>query len=85
MVITMCGFVGFVDKMEQAEKCKVVKGMADLIIHRGPDQDDYFVDDDMALGFRRLSIIDSRYIMRIKPRYWSTTVKFTIIRHCVKI
>ena len=58
MVITMCGFVGFVDKMEQAEKCKVVKGMADLIIHRGPDQDDYFVDDDMALGFRRLSIID---------------------------
>lgn len=76
--------------MEQAEKCKVVKGMADLIIHRGPDQDDYFVDDDMALGFRRLSIIDldgggRRYIMRIKPRYWSTTVKFTIIRHCVKI
>ena len=58
MVITMCGFVGFVDKMEQAEKRKVVKGMADLIIHRGPDQDDYFVDDDMALGFRRLSIID---------------------------
>ena len=44
--------------MEQAEKRKVVKGMADLIIHRGPDQDDYFVDDDMALGFRRLSIID---------------------------
>lgn len=37
MVITMCGFVGFVDKMEQAEKRKVVKGMADLIIHRGPD------------------------------------------------
>jgi glutamine phosphoribosylpyrophosphate amidotransferase len=32
--------------------------MADRIIHRGPDQDDYYVDDDISLGFRRLSIID---------------------------
>ena len=32
--------------------------MADLIIHRGPDSDGYYVDDNIALGFRRLSIID---------------------------
>lgn len=32
--------------------------MADRIIHRGPDQDDYYVDGDISLGFRRLSIID---------------------------
>lgn len=52
----MCGFVGFVDK--EKNKQKIVKDMADLIKHRGPDSDGYFCDDDVALGFRRLSIID---------------------------
>lgn len=32
--------------------------MADKIIHRGPDDDGYFLSEDIALGFRRLSIID---------------------------
>ena len=32
--------------------------MADLIKHRGPDSDGYYTDDYVALGFRRLSIID---------------------------
>ena len=32
--------------------------MADLIKHRGPDSDGYYVDKNVALGFRRLSIID---------------------------
>ena len=32
--------------------------MADRIRHRGPDQDDYYIDADIAMGFRRLSIID---------------------------
>lgn len=52
----MCGFVGFVDK--EKNKKKIVKDMAELIKHRGPDSDGYFCDDDVALGFRRLSIID---------------------------
>ncbi len=52
----MCGFVGFVDKLEN--KKDVVKAMADIIKHRGPDSDGYFCDDNVALGFRRLSIID---------------------------
>ena len=39
-------------------KKKIVKEMADKIIHRGPDSDGYYVDEDVALGFRRLSIID---------------------------
>jgi asparagine synthase (glutamine-hydrolysing) len=53
----MCGFVGFVDAQTE-NKSKVIKEMADQIIHRGPDQDDYYIDDTAALGFRRLSIID---------------------------
>jgi len=32
--------------------------MADRIVHRGPDDADYYVDQDVSLGFRRLSIID---------------------------
>ena len=52
----MCGFVGFVDKTKN--KDITIKKMADLIKHRGPDSDGYYVDDDIALGFRRLSIID---------------------------
>ena len=32
--------------------------IADIIKHRGPDSDGYYVNGDVALGFRRLSIID---------------------------
>ena len=52
----MCGFVGFVSKVNN--KKKVIKDMADIIKHRGPDSDGYYVNGDIALGFRRLSIID---------------------------
>ena len=52
----MCGFVGFISK-DQGKK-KIIKDMADIIQHRGPDSDGYYVNDNVALGFRRLSIID---------------------------
>lgn len=52
----MCGFVGFVDKA--GNKKKIIKDMADIIKHRGPDSDGYYVNENVALGFRRLSIID---------------------------
>lgn len=54
----MCGFCGFADRLQESEKKKIIKGMADRIIHRGPDSDGYFVDGKVAMGFRRLSIID---------------------------
>ncbi len=52
----MCGFVGFCSKREQ--KREIIEKMASLIVHRGPDSDGYYIDGDVALGFRRLSIID---------------------------
>ena len=52
----MCGFVGFIDKIKN--KRKIIKNMADIIKHRGPDSSGYYVDNNCALGFRRLSIID---------------------------
>ena len=36
----------------------LVKAMADTIRHRGPDDEGYYVSGPVALGFRRLSIID---------------------------
>ncbi len=52
----MCGIVGFLNK--EKEKEPIIKNMANRIIHRGPDQEGYYIDDDIALGHRRLSIID---------------------------
>ena len=54
----MCGIVGFVDKRKKKEKEEIIKKMADRIKHRGPDAEGYYVTDDVALGHRRLSIID---------------------------
>lgn len=54
----MCGIVGFCDAKAKKEKKRIIKDMADKIAHRGPDGEGYFVDDVVALGHRRLSIID---------------------------
>lgn len=52
----MCGICGFTG--EVIDKSKIIENMADLIIHRGPDSAGYFGDNHIAMGFRRLSIID---------------------------
>lgn len=54
----MCGFAGFIDELGIEKKNTIVKAMADTIIHRGPDGEGYYVDENIAMGFRRLSIID---------------------------
>lgn len=52
----MCGFVGFFDKSQN--KDEIVENMMNRIIHRGPDMGGKFCDDEAAIGFRRLSILD---------------------------
>ena len=54
----MCGFAGFIDNLPKDEKNPIIKEMADTIKHRGPDGEGYFTDESIAMGFRRLSIID---------------------------
>lgn len=55
----MCGIAGVVDFKNKAPvRRNVLVSMADKLIHRGPDDDGYFVDQNVGLGFRRLSIID---------------------------
>lgn len=52
----MCGYVGFTNRIENADA--VLGEMMDIIRHRGPDSEGKYIDDGIALGFRRLSIID---------------------------
>ncbi len=52
----MCGFTGFVGATDNRQQ--VLENMMNTIVHRGPDSSGFFIDDDAALGFRRLSIID---------------------------
>lgn len=52
----MCGYVGFTGYAEN--KRRLLNQMTARILHRGPDMGDFYIDDDVALGFRRLSIID---------------------------
>ena len=52
----MCGFVGFVDENRTQDKKEIIKSMNDKIVHRGPDSEGYYIDDKIALGFRRLNI-----------------------------
>ncbi|WP_417108019.1 asparagine synthase (glutamine-hydrolyzing), partial [Hominenteromicrobium sp.] len=54
----MCGFAGYIHNYGTFDKEEVIHKMADRIKHRGPDDAHYYIDDGIALGFRRLSIID---------------------------
>lgn len=53
----MCGIAGFYLNGREASR-GLVERMNRLILHRGPDQDGFFVEGGCAIGMRRLSIID---------------------------
>ncbi|NKQ39110.1 MAG: asparagine synthase (glutamine-hydrolyzing) [Methanosarcinales archaeon] len=50
----MCGIAGIYGASEK----QLVKRMCDKITHRGPDEAGYYVDNNISMGMRRLSIID---------------------------
>lgn len=55
----MCGIAGYIDlKQEQPIDRQILEAMTETIRHRGPDAVGYWIDDQVGLGFRRLSIID---------------------------
>lgn len=61
----MCGITGKIyfnrnRKVELAE----LKRMTNSMIHRGPDDEGHYINENVGLGFRRLSIIDWTYIPR---------------------
>ena len=82
----MCGFVGFTNKINDAS---IVLGkMMDRIKHRGPDSDGKYVDEQIAMGFRRLSTfqikVASLSSMKISRWYLHSTVRYTTTRISVR-
>jgi asparagine synthase (glutamine-hydrolysing) len=54
----MCGITGFVNANKSAVDQSILEKMNAAIIHRGPDQDGFFIKENIGLAMRRLSIID---------------------------
>ncbi len=55
----MCGICGYINlNGKSIENPALIKEMTDTLSHRGPDDQGYFIKDSLALGHRRLSVID---------------------------
>lgn len=55
----MCGICGkMISDREASVSPRLIKAMTDTMVHRGPDDEGYYVSGPIGLGFRRLSIID---------------------------
>ena len=52
----MCGLCGFSGQV--ADREIIIKNMMNKIVHRGPDSEGVYTDENMSIGYRRLSIID---------------------------
>lgn len=54
----MCGIVGVFNLKGDPVSSQEIKKMTDSISHRGPDGEGIFIDENIGLGHRRLSILD---------------------------
>lgn len=58
----MCGIAGWINldttRSQSIDREAVLHSMCERIVHRGPDSEGLWLDDQVALGMRRLSIID---------------------------
>src|SRR4029077_12780391 len=54
----MCGLCGFLDRTGAPADAVRIGAMSDRLVHRGPDGEGLHLDGPLALGHRRLSIID---------------------------
>jgi asparagine synthase (glutamine-hydrolysing) len=54
----MCGIAGWYRRGGRPAPGEVIAAQCDAIIHRGPDDSGVFIDADLGMGMRRLSIID---------------------------
>jgi len=54
----MCGFAGFTNPLSKVQGESILNKMLDPIKHRGPDSNCFYLNDKIAMGHYRLSIID---------------------------
>jgi asparagine synthase (glutamine-hydrolysing) len=57
-VALMCGIVGLIDTVKGRVPRGLLDAMCDVMVARGPDGDGHYIDGAVALGMRRLSVID---------------------------
>lgn len=70
----MCGIVGFYSKRK--DKKGILLKQLDILNHRGPDDQGFYIDNNVALGHTRLAIID---IENAKQPMTSSDGRYTII------
>jgi asparagine synthase (glutamine-hydrolysing) len=54
----VCGISGFLSLADQRADAEIVRRMTAMLRHRGPDDEGFYVAGPVALGHRRLRIID---------------------------
>src|SRR5690348_6041824 len=55
----MCGIAGFIDMQRSRDDAeRLIDNMCEVIRHRGPDDQGVWIGDGVALGMRRLAILD---------------------------
>ena len=54
----MCGIVGIVNQNSRSVEREILEKMNRAIRHRGPDEDGFYVNENVGMAMRRLSIID---------------------------
>jgi len=55
----MCGLAGIFNfRNQEPVSSRLLKVMTDTLVHRGPDDEGFYISGDLGLGHRRLSIID---------------------------
>ena len=71
----MCGITGIINLDNSPVPLPVLQGMTDAIAHRGPDGEGHWIEGNVGLGHRRLSIIDLsaagfQPMVSADHRYW---------------
>ena len=57
----MCGIVGFVNYKKDISKSEdIIKNMTETLSRRGPDEDGIYIQKNVALGHKRLIVIDPK-------------------------
>ena len=54
----MCGIAGILGGGGRPVELDELRAMSGMLVHRGPDDDGYYLDASVGLTMRRLSIID---------------------------
>lgn len=54
----MCGICGIINKPGEKISETLIRKMCNVVMHRGPDEEGIFINENIGLGMRRLSIID---------------------------